>query len=79
MTDPRVGGRGTHPCPGCQRPTLNHMLSCRPCWARLPREYRDLVNVTYRGRALFPRDHIRAVADAIRWYRENPTTPAAGS
>ena len=62
-----------HDCPGCGIPGMPpEMLACVMCWRRLPDEYRRLVNATYRTRNLFPRDHLQAVLDSIRWYRENP-------
>lgn len=66
-----------HPCPGgCGRTSIaHHSLACRYCWARLPAEYRQLINATYQCRNLFPRDHHQAVTDAIRWYADNPAHP----
>lgn len=60
---------GTHPCPGCAKPVLDHLLSCRGCWARLPRTMREAV---VRG---WTRDHLvaaNALADAASWWKAHP-------
>lgn len=60
----------THTCPGrCEREVANHMFACPPCWSRLPRDLRQPINDNY---LRDPRAHMLAMADAQRWYRENP-------
>lgn len=62
-----------HECPGkCGALVVRSMLACKPCWYRLPAEIRDQVNFTYRQRISNPMGHIRAVAEASSWYRNNP-------
>ncbi len=72
--------RATHRCPGCHAPgVLPEMFSCRPCWRRLPWEYRDRVMVTWRARRHNPAStvamaaHRRAMGDAEDWYTNHPS------
>lgn len=65
----------THACPGlCGARVPRSHLSCKPCWFRLPKPLRDDVNAANRVRRSDPMRHMRALAAASRWYRENPKT-----
>lgn len=59
----------THPCPGeCGSNVPNRLFACRPCWQRLPRDLAQPILATYR---IDDMAHLRAMADARRWYRAN--------
>jgi len=65
----------THTCPGgCRTQVPHELLSCRSCWYRLPKPYRDAVNTAHRkgGPA-----HRSAIAAALHWYQRNPNPEAA--
>lgn len=63
----------THECPGgCGLQVARHMLSCKPCWYRLPAPLRDDVNFAYRHRSANPGEHRKALTAAFAWYRDNP-------
>jgi hypothetical protein len=62
-----------HDCPGgCGAQIPYAQLACGPDWGRLPKPLRDDVNTAYRRRRANPMPHLRAVAVASRWYRDNP-------
>jgi hypothetical protein len=57
-----------HDCPGgCGAKVERHLFACRGCWARLPIELRRWITGAYRRRA--HGDHIRAMAEAVRFYQ----------
>lgn len=61
----------THKCPGCDRTDIPRaLLACRPCWWRLPLDLRNRINAAHQAGP--PIDHLRAVGEAARWYRDNP-------
>lgn len=68
----------THRCPGggCQSHVPRHRFACPACWRRLPKDLRDPITGTY---LIDPGAHLAAMADARRWYRENPAQPATGA
>jgi hypothetical protein len=58
----------THDCPGgCGADVPRRLLACRDCWWLLPTDLRRAVQRGGTGR-------LHAVADALRWYRENRET-----
>jgi hypothetical protein len=70
--------RPKHGCPGCGEMVPRRLLSCRICWARLPEPLRDKVNHAYRMRQSAPLAHLRAIAEASQWYRDNPAPASPG-
>jgi hypothetical protein len=58
-----------HDCPGCGDVSIpSGQVACRPCWYRLPKSIRDQIWDIPVGTF----GHLRAVARAHTWYRENP-------
>lgn len=70
--------RPKHGCPGCGEMVPRRLLSCRICWARLPEPLRDKVNHAYKMRQSAPLTHLRAIAEASQWYRDNPAPASPG-
>lgn len=66
--------RTPHKCPGCGREGIPYArVSCRDCWYRLPPELQRAITRAYAGgsgQGSIP--HLRALAEAINWYRANP-------
>lgn len=67
----------SHTCPGCQAVQVGAgKLSCPPCWFRLPRNIRTLVNDAWRARQRSNpgghRAHREAVLLAVTWYGNHP-------
>ncbi len=72
-----AGGRTahsqTHPCPGCGRPGIRyHQLACSTCWYALPEELRVKINRAWRLGAVGRTAHVRALEEAMTWFREHP-------
>lgn len=60
----------THACPGgCGAQVPRHLFACRDDWYRLPADLRRPITANYRRDLV---NHRKAMADAHRWYRENP-------
>jgi hypothetical protein len=62
----------SHACPRpeCDRDVSDEMFACRPDWYALPADIRQAIWATWRnGDEL---GHVRAMADALTWYREHP-------
>lgn len=61
-----------HACPGgCGTQVSEARLSCQADWFRLPSGIRHRINTAYRSRTKDPLSHVRAVAEALNWYRDN--------
>jgi hypothetical protein len=62
-----------HECPGgCGAQVRRTVLSCAPCWRRLPLNMRTPIQQAYRrpgrgGRMAY----LRLVSEAIQWFRQN--------
>lgn len=65
-TGPATREPGTHECPGCGKPVLDHLLACRGCWAHLPRPAREAV---VRGWSRDPLVAANALVAAVTWWR----------
>ena len=60
----------THACPGrCGVQVARALLSCKPCWRRLPASIRRKIWRTHTDGTTA--DHIKAVQEALAWYRDN--------
>jgi hypothetical protein len=69
----------THSCPGgCGARVPHHQFSCKPCWFRLPKPYRDAIDNGYRQRRTSPLPHRQAMRAAVLWYRDNPGVTGRG-
>jgi hypothetical protein len=66
-----VAERSTHhDCYGCGRSVPNRLFACGPCWHRLPLDLQRPIT----GNKVGTLEHLRACADARRWYREQERT-----
>lgn len=62
-----------HACPGgCGANVPYHRLACPDCWVRLPVAHKGTVSQTYKNRGTDPTAHLAAVANAMKWYKDNP-------
>lgn len=60
----------THTCPGrCGRDNIPaHLYACPQCWHSLPAGIQERISTNYRSN---PAEHLRAMADAGQWFRDN--------
>jgi hypothetical protein len=64
----------SHACPGvgCRMRVRPDRLACSNHWYRLPKELRDAVWLAWQN-SPGSSEHMAAMAEAVRWYRENPS------
>ncbi len=63
----------THECPGCHNAQIEYnKLACKPCWYRLPASLRRQINGAWRLGVLGRAAHVKALREALAWYREHP-------